>query len=155
MKARYLFFICLLALLVNALSIYNYLLAICNLFLLLILFIPSVFIKLTNAAKRVDETKQNFAVRQIGNYGKQKTTRKMNRFSIVFSLIVVNLAAAGLTLLTYLNLNTTESFISNHVTWEEITPVLGITGFVLFLASVLLVTMYAIKILKNEELFNA
>jgi hypothetical protein len=113
-----------------------------------------VFILLTNAAKRQDENNQNFAVRQIGNYGKQKTTRQLNRYSIVFSLIVINLAAAGLTVLTYVNWDATGSFIAQHITWREITPVLGAIGFILFIASAVLVTIYGIKMLRKEELFN-
>jgi len=154
MRARYLLVLCMLALLVNAFSIYNYLLAICSLFLLLLLVIPNIFIKLTKTVNKLDESKQNFAVRQIGNYGKQKTTRKMNRLSMIFALIVVNVGAAGLIILTYLNLNETGNFISQHITWEGITPVLGVAGFILFIASVLLITGYAIKILRKEALFN-
>ncbi|GAB3803366.1 hypothetical protein [Virgibacillus kimchii] len=155
MKARYLIVLCLLALLANAFSIYNYLLAICTLFLLLLLFIPSLFIKMTSAANNMGADKQNFFVRQIGNYGKQKATRRVNRFAIIFSLIVVNLAAISLTIITYLNLHNTARFISRHITWEVVTPLLGITGFVLFIASVLLVTVYAVKIVKKEALFRA
>jgi|SRR5690625_2453401 len=155
MKARFLLPVCLLALLVNAFSIYNYLLAICTVFLLLLLFIPSVFIKLISAAEGQDKSKQNFAVRQIGSYGKQKTTRQLNRLSIAFSLIVVNLAAVGLSILTYVNLDRTARFIAQHISWREITPVLSAIGFILFAASVILVTIHAIKTLKNEKLFIA
>jgi cation transport ATPase len=154
MKARYPVILCILALLVNAFSIYNFLLAIGTIFLFLLILIPHLFIKVTSSAKKLDESKQNFATRQIGNYGKQKTTRKMNRFSIIFAIIVINIMAITFIIITYTNLSAAERFISQHITWAETTPVLAVIGTAFFIASVFLVTANAVKTLRKENLFK-
>lgn len=53
MKARYILVTCALSFLVNLVSVFNVFLGLCSIFLLMLAFVPNLYIKLTDRAKQV------------------------------------------------------------------------------------------------------
>lgn len=157
MKARYIFIICVLNLLVNVGSIYNIFFGICSIFLLMLVFIPQVFVTVVNKANSVEEDKRNLAVRNLADYGSQKSTQFMNKFAMIFGFVVVYAMAVLFTILQNNKREDFHSFISTHFHSPymfQITQVLSVLGYVLLVISLFLATIHSIRLMKNERVFT-
>ncbi|MBT2215305.1 hypothetical protein KK120_05630 [Virgibacillus dakarensis] len=155
MRVRYIFLICFFSLLINIASMYNIFFGICSLFLILLVVIPQLIVKTVNRAKRKD-SERSFAVRNLAEYGSQKITRSMNKFSILFSLAVIYCAAAAFIFIQINRKDAVRAFMINHFQFGKITLIaqtLSILGYILFIVSLALVTLNSIRLVRNEEIF--
>lgn len=142
------------SLLINAVSIYNVFLGIASLFLLLIVSITHLFVTLVNKAKRTSHT--NFAVRNLANYGTHSPTRTMNKFAVVFGLIVVYVMSVFFTILQMYQRENFTDFLTRHFNEQLlfVAEILSVIGYVLFVSSLLCVTIYCIRAIKKEAVFT-
>lgn len=154
MKWYYLLLIVVVSLIVNALSVYNIFLAIGSIFIILILAVTQLFVTLVDRARKVEH--QNIAIRNIANYGTSSTSRSMNKFAIIFGLIVVYVMGISFTLLQIHQREAFTSFLLHHLSEKLllVPQILSVMGYVLFISSLLGVTFYCIKAMKKEAVFT-
>ncbi len=156
-KGKYVILLAVFSLIVNMVSVYNFFLGICSLFLLLIVSITQLFVTLVNKANQVNEENRNFAARNFSNYGTQKSTQVVNKIAIIFGLVLVY----GLGIfLTVFQLNRRElfsEFLFNYVAISNVQPIaqgLSILGYILFITALIIGTIFCIHNMKNEQVFS-
>jgi|SRR5690625_459343 len=142
------------SLLINAVSVYNIFLALASLFLLLIVSITHLFVTLVNKARATSHT--NFAVRNLANYGTLSTTRKMNKFAIIFGLMVVYLMSLFFVIFQMYQRENFTEFIIKYFNNQLllVAEILSVIGYLLFFSSLLGVTYYCIRAIKKEPMFR-
>lgn len=157
MKARYVLIICLMSLIINIVSIYNFRLGFVSLFFLLITFIPSLYDKMSRRASKVKESEKSFATRQMAGYGSQRVTRVMNKIAMIIGLIAVYAMSAGAVWLQINDSGNTGEFISDEL---NLGPMIGIAqtlskvGWIVFIFSLILVTIYTIQLMRSSAIFT-
>ena len=154
MKWYYLLLLLVVSLIVNAFSVYNVFLAIGSIFLILIVAVTQIFVTVVNRARKAD--RQTFAIQNLANYGTTSTSRAMNKFAIVFGLIVVY--GMGI-IFSLLQLSKREDFTSFLVQYLEkelvlIPQILSVIGYVLFASALIGVTLFCIRAMKQEAIFK-
>lgn len=157
MKVRYVLIICLMSLIINIVSIYNFRLGFVSLFFLLITFIPSLYDKMSSRASKVKESERSFATRQMAVYGSQRVTRVMNKIAMIDGLVVVYAMSTGAVWLQLNDSGNTGEFISDKL---NLGPMIGIAqtlskvGWIVFIFSLILVTIYTIQLMRSSAIFT-
>lgn len=157
MRARYIFVICMISLIINVVSVYNVLLGFVSLLLMLITFVTTLYVRIVARASKVKEGERSYATRQLASYGSQRMTRTMNRFAVIFGLIVVYLMAAGSLLLQIKKWDHIGLFITRNLNVEHmigVAQMLSKIGWFIFIISLILVTIHTIRLMKSSTVFS-
>jgi hypothetical protein len=155
-KARYIILIAFFSVIVNFLSVYNYYLGICSIFVLLIISISAFIVTLVNRANKADPRRRNFAAHNLSQYGTLKPTQVMNKIAVIFGLAVVYFGSIAFTVLQVNEREQLDHFLSAHVQFHHvhmIAGILSVIGYVLFVLSLILVTVYCIRMIRSEQMF--
>jgi len=156
LKARYIIIIGILSLITNFLSVYNFYLGICSIFVLLIAFISALFVTLVNRANKVPPKRRGFAHHNLSQYGSLKVTQVTNKIAIIFGLVLVYIGGVIFTILQINEREQLHQFISTHIQISNahaIANLLSILGYVLFATALLLLTIYCIRMMRSEQMF--
>lgn len=154
MKWYYLLLLLVVSLIVNAFSVYNVFLAIGSIFLILIVAVTQIFVTVVNRARKAD--RQTFAIQNLANYGTTSTSRAMNKFAIVFGLIVVYVMGIIFSLLQLSKRDDFSSFLIQYLDKKLvlIPQILSVIGYVLFASGLIGVTLFCMRAMKQEAIFK-
>jgi hypothetical protein len=123
---------------------------IASIFPLLILFNINLFVTLVDNANAIPEEKRHFFQRNMAHIGKEKSSRIMTTFGLVTGLVLTYLGGALFTYMTLQQRSSLHEFIVEHVLWGRFTYILSLTGFGLFILSLLLVTANMVSLRKHQ-----
>lgn len=156
MKARYIILIAILSIIVNFLSVYNFYLGICSIFVLFIASITALFVTLVNRANKVPSKWGSIAQQNMSQYGTLKVTQVTNKIAILFGLVLVYIGGVVFTILQIKEREQLHKFLLTHVSVDNvhtIANILSIIGYALFAIALLFVTIYCIRMMRSEQMF--
>lgn len=143
-KAKYIALLIVISIMVNLVSVNNFLLIMSSILLLLLVFVSSLLTKLVKQASDVKEKDQSIISGTIARYGSESMTRSLNRFALIFSLIVIYAMAIAALLLQ----------INDKANSSGTTFLNSGLGWVMFTISLLLVTVHVFRMIKQEAIFK-
>ncbi|MEI3614939.1 hypothetical protein [Pseudogracilibacillus sp. SO30301A] len=144
MKTMYIVLLILISIIINIFSINNFLLIMCSILLLLLIFVTSLLTKLVNKASSVKEKDKTIISETIARHGSEGMTRRMNQFALIFSLIVIYAMAIAAFFLQ----------VNDKARSSGITFLNSWLGWIIFVVSLLLVTVHVFRMMKQEAIFR-
>lgn len=157
MKTSYVLLLSLASLISNIFSLSNFRLGFVSLFLLLITFIPSIYDQIFDRFYKQEGKEHLFLAKIVMMYFSHDLIILINRIAMIFGLIVIYGMSAGA---MYLQMNDSTDIVQliardfNIGFLATISPYLGVLGWILFLLSLIFVTIHTLQLMKSSAIFS-
>lgn len=154
MKARYVLLTAFLSLVINGISLYNLLIGYISIFVMLLVFIPNLFLKIIAIGKnRKAQGGNSILVKTAIDFEKNNHSKA----PYIFWIIMMYIAGVGLTFFQIYQYDYIDALITNNVNWPVFytaAPYLMGAGYVLFAASLVMMTIHFRKIFREAGMFQ-
>ncbi|MFC4620330.1 hypothetical protein ACFO4N_16630 [Camelliibacillus cellulosilyticus] len=161
MGTKYIYLICLLSLMINGLSVYNFIYGILSIFLMLGVFTLHIVKKALNKVKKISETQDSFlseAASEYVRYATRPSTKKVNRWSIYIAVAVLIFVTILITILQIIFRGKFSEFITMIFpsgNYDLAAVCLSWLGYGLFFIALMAVLLDFARMLKTEEMFRS
>ena len=154
MKGRYVTLIAFMSLVINGISLYNLLIGYISLFILLIVFIPSVFIKIMETGKKAKARGvDNILVKAAVDFEKSTHSKRIYIAGMIFVYVV----GVGLLVFQIYQYDYIDGLVTSNVNmpvYYAVVPYLIVIGYILFIASLITMTIHFRKLFREAPMFQ-
>lgn len=156
MKARYLFFLIGITLIINVVTILNVGLAYICIFLFMQAGLPRIFLVIEQYAKRKEAEKSEPFTRFLLTYLNHIIIRVINFVSILASLITIIFGSTVIIIVQLLFKREIQEFIygSIHGGIAMVIQIVSMIGYSIFFLTIIFVIIDSVRLLKKEPLFH-
>ncbi|GIN57510.1 hypothetical protein J8TS2_18290 [Lederbergia ruris] len=154
MKARYVLLTAFLSLFINGISLYNLPIGYISIFIMLLVFIPNLFMKIISFGKnRKAQETDHILVKAAIDF--EKNTH--SKAAYIFWILMMYIAGGALTFFQIHQYYYIDALVTGNIHWSVFyttAPYLIGTGYVLFVASLVMMTIHFRKIFREAGMFK-
>ncbi len=154
MKARYVLLTAFLSLVINGISLYNLPIGYISIFLMMLVFIPNVFLKIISFGKnKKAQGANNILVEAAVDF--EKNTH--SKIPYIIMIVTMYIGGAGLIYFQIYQYDYIDRLITDNVhlpIFYTVAPYLVGVGYVLFAASLVMMTIHFRKIFREAGMFQ-
>lgn len=154
LKGRYVMLLAFLSAVINGISLYNLPIGYISLFIMLITFIPNVFMKVIEFGKKAKARgADNILVEAMIDFEKNTHSKIPYMFGLVFMYAVGGLLIS----FQIYQYDYIDNLITSNVqmpVYDAVAPYLIGCGYILFMASLIAMTIYFIKLFREAPMFQ-
>src|SRR5690625_4469389 len=154
MKGRYVLLIAFMSLVINGISLYNLLIGYISLFVMLIVFIPSVFIKIMETGKKAKARGVNNILVKAA-IGFEKSTHSKGIY--IAGMAFVYIVGVGLGIFQIYQYDYIDGLITSNVNmpvYYAVVPYLVVIGYILFIACLITMNIHFRKLFREAPMFQ-
>lgn len=154
MKGRYVMLIAFLSVVINGLSLYNLLIGYISIFIMLITFIPNVFIKIIEIGKKAKAKGANhILIRAITDFEKNA----FQTAPYIFGLILIYIVGGSFLVLQICHYEYIDRLVTSYVhmpIYYAVVQFLVAVEYVLFITSLITMTIHFQKLFREAPMFQ-
>lgn len=154
MKARYVFLLGFLSLVINGISLYNLLIGYVSFFIILVVLIPNIFIKIIELGKKAKaKGANNILIKDIMDFDKNTHSKGIYIFGIIF----VYTTGIGLGIFQIYQYEYINNLVMSNITtpiFYTVVPYLVGAGYILFVLSLIAMVLHFRKLFCEASMFQ-
>lgn len=154
MKARYVLLIAFLSLVINGISLYNLLIGYISIFIMMLIFIPNLFLKIIAFGKyRKAQGENHILVKAALDF--EKNTH--SKIPYIIMIAVLYIGGGALILFQIYQYDYIDALVTGNIHWPifyAVVPYLIGAGYVLFAASLLTMTVHFRRMFREAGMFQ-
>ncbi|WP_249870763.1 hypothetical protein [Oceanobacillus saliphilus] len=154
MKARYVLLTAFLSLIINGISLYNLPIGYISIFVMLLVFIPNLFLKIISFGKNKKAQGADYILVKAAVDFEKNTYSKS---AYIFGILIMYMADGALIFFQIYQYDYIDALVTGNVhlpVYYTAAPYLIGTGYVLFVATLVMMTIHFRKIIREAGMFQ-